>query len=434
MLNGSHEQGGHDHLKAASINTPWLPRAGIAVVALIAVAALLTAGPAVAQQATLVRVDEVQEKPLEQTVPVVGRLVACRAGVLAARVTGAVDDVRVEVGDRVTQGEVVAVLDRRPATAELDLRAARAAEAQAALDAAEAEVQLRRQELERLEGLRASPAFSKGQFSDKRQEVAMATGAVAKARAALASAEAEVRLAQITLDDTEIRAPYDAAVTQRHTEVGAHVSPGDSIVSLVDDHCLEIEADVPQNRIRSLTPGAQVSFAIDGLTAGATVRAIVPQENPLTRTRTVRFAPELESLSGLAANQSVTVHVPAGQARAVLSVHKDAVINRGGRPSVFVVADGKAEARPVRLGEAVGSYFEVLEGLSQGDLVVVRGNERLRPGQAVAYEEAASKAAEGDPKDDKEADEGAAATSEDGNATQGRSSTPDQAASDGAGG
>ena len=114
----------------------------------------------------------------------------------------------------------------------------------------------------------------------------------------------------------------------------------------------------------------------------ATVRAVVPEENTQTRTRTVRFAPEFGAIADLAANQSVTVHLPAGAPRDVVTVHKDAILNRKGRTMAVVVTDDDtAEIRPVRLGTAVGNRFEVLDALKPGDRVVVRGNERLRPGQ-----------------------------------------------------
>jgi multidrug efflux pump subunit AcrA (membrane-fusion protein) len=79
----------------------------------------------------------------------------------------------------------------------------------------------------------------------------------------------------------------------------------------------------------------------------------------------------------------VTLRIPIGPARQVLSVHKDAIIKRQGQDIVFVVAGEGVESRPVQLGVAVGGRFEVLSGLSQGDRVVVRGNERLRPGAKV---------------------------------------------------
>ena len=351
----------------------------------VAIAAPLFAAPASAQQEALVGVDAVRSGPLKQTVPVLGRLVARRAGVVAARVQGPVDEIRVDVGDRVEKNSIIAVLDRDRVTSQRDLRTAEVTEAKAVLATARAEVKLKRQELARVEGLRKSPAFSKGIYEDKQQEVIMQEGELAKAAADLASAQAQLRLAEIALRDAEIRAPYAGVVTRRHTEVGAHVDVGDSVVSLVDDLSLEIEADVPAQRIGGLTPGAPVTFELGGVVREATVRAAIPEENPLTRTRTVRFVPDLREVTDLAANRSVTVHVPASKPRSVVTVHKDAVLSRKGRREVVVVVDGTAEIRPVNLGEATGNRFEVIDGLVVGDLVVVRGNERLRSGQKVRY-------------------------------------------------
>ena len=125
----------------------------------------------------------------------------------------------------------------------------------------------------------------------------------------------------------------------------------------------------------------------------ARVRAVVPAENTQTRTRKVRFVPEFPpGTKGLASNQSVTLQLPVGRNGNVVTVHKDAILNRKGDNLVFLVEDGKAVSRPVRLGEAVGSRFIVLGGLQPGDLVVVRGNERLIPGQAISFKSPAQDA------------------------------------------
>ena len=118
----------------------------------------------------------------------------------------------------------------------------------------------------------------------------------------------------------------------------------------------------------------------------ASVRAVVPDESPLTRTRSVRFTINLSVQErNLAANQSVVLAIPLGKEHDVVSVHKDAVINRKGKNIVFVVKDGVANIRTIRLGESIGTRFVVLDGLQTGDIVVVRGNERLRSGQKVKY-------------------------------------------------
>ncbi len=365
------------------------------VVALLAlvIASGSPPGSASADEASLVFVDPVRIEPLDQTVPVIGRLVACRAGIVAARVGGAVAQISVEVGDRVEAGETLAVIDRDRFAAEHDLKKARVVQAEAEIAAAEAEAALRRQELARIERLRRSPAFNEGRFEDKRQEVAMADGALGQARAELASAEAELRLARIALRETEVRAPYEGVVSRRHTEIGSHVDGGGAIVSLVNDRCVEIEADVPAARLGGLVPGTRVAFRLEDTTGNpvagvdiagsAFVRAVVPEENPLTRTRIARFEVDSDEIADVAAGRSVVVAIPAGEGREVVTVHKDALLTRHGQRVVFVVVDGTAESRSVQLGESVGSRFEVVDGLSAGDLAVVRGNERLRAGQAV---------------------------------------------------
>ncbi|MFQ5984875.1 MAG: efflux RND transporter periplasmic adaptor subunit [Alphaproteobacteria bacterium] len=389
--------------------------------AFLALAYVLSAppmGPVEAAEdapAVRVRVDEVKREPYVQAVTVIGRLVARRRGVVAARTEGSVQGVAVQVGDRVRKGDLLARIDpsrlkwRRDlglaevaqATASLANAEAQRAVVQAQIASAEARVRIADQELRRLEGLKDSAAFPQGRYEDKGQELVVARSTVAEYRARLNEAEARIdeslaeldraqanlRLAQDDLAHAEIRAPYDAVVTLRHTEAGAYLDVGDPVVTLVNDRDLEIEAEVPFDRLAPLRPGVRVEVAFDeGSRWSAAVRAVGVEEDPKSRTRPVRFTPAWgNSMAGMADGQSVVLYLPAGRPREVVSVHKDAVIRNRGQPLVFVVVDGVAELRPVELGEAVGTRFEVLTGLKPGDIVVVRGNERLQPGQAVTF-------------------------------------------------
>lgn len=335
-----------------------------------------------------VRVDAVKTEPLDQTVPVIGRLVARQAGVVSARINGPVERFLVEVGDRVEVGDVIAVLTKDSLEARRDLAASQLAEAEAQVKTKEASLALARQEARRLEGLKESAAFNQSRYEDVQQEVAVARAEVAEAEANAQTYSAEMRLAEINLNYAEVVAPYPGVIAQRRTEAGAYLQVGDPVVDMIADGTLEIEADVPFRNVVGLEPGTAVRFGLDdGTKHWAIVRALVPEENPLTRTRTVRFVPEFgETLGPLAADQSVTVQIPTGAPRTVVSVHKDAVIKRGEQSIVYVVAKGSAQLRTVRLGEAVGSRLEVLDGLNDGDLVVVRGNERLQPGDKVSID------------------------------------------------
>lgn len=356
--------------------------------ALSCLALLALGAPAWAQgQALLVRVDTVKTVPLSQTVPVIGRLVSLRGGVVAAQINGPVEAFKVEVGDRIEAGQVIAVLDAQSLQARRDLFAGRLSESRAALSIKKAQLELTRQDFKRMEGLKKSAAFNQARFEDSQQKVAIAKAEMRQAETAIASAQADLELAEINLQDVEIRASYAGVVTERLTEAGAYVQIGEAVIRMIGDEMLEIEAEVPFQRLSGLTPGTEIQISLDdGTRHSAVVRAAVPSENPLTRTRVVRFTPNIgETLKSLAHDQSVTLEVPTGPSRQVLSVHKDAIVKRRGQDMVFVV-DGKgdaAESREVTLGISVGGRFEVLQGLNEGDQVVVRGNERLKQGDKI---------------------------------------------------
>jgi multidrug efflux pump subunit AcrA (membrane-fusion protein) len=367
-------------------------------------------------EATMVQVDTVAQEPLTQKFAMIGRLVARQHGEVAARIPGPIAEMRVQIGDRVGKGDIIAVIDRLRPTLRRDIAAAevaasnaglataeaRHAMAQAGVGQAEAQLTQARQELARIGKLRDSTAFSPARYDDQQQLVAAATSEVDFARAAVQEAlslieqgRAEILRARATLkiadDDlrhTEVRAPFDGVVTLRHTEVGAFVEIGSRVITLINDRDIEIEADVPFERLDGLTPSVEVVFHLDdGAPLTATVRAIGAEENSRTRTRPVRFTPLFDAAhDSLADGQSVIIDLPIGAPRDVVSVHKDAIVRNVTGAAVFVVIDGIAEHRPVSLGEAIGSRFEVLDGLAPGDVVVVRGNERLLPGQAVQFE------------------------------------------------
>ncbi|MDP6305379.1 MAG: efflux RND transporter periplasmic adaptor subunit [Alphaproteobacteria bacterium] len=335
-----------------------------------------------------VGVDEVTIKPLLQTAPIIGRLVERQSGEVAARISGPVGALNVDVGTRVKEGDVLAKIIDDELRASRDLAKAEVAESVAAEKTAQARLALARQEFKRLEKLKPSAAFSQARYDDKRQDVIRLESEKAEAKASLERARANLKLAEINLYNAFIRAPYDGVVSQRHIMIGAYLDVGDSVVTLINDGLWEIEADVPADHIAGLSPGNQITFDLGSReTYTAQVRAIVPDENPRTRTRAVRFTPDPRmTASGLAANETVVLHLPKGESREAATVSKDAVIIRQGQNLVYVITDNQSvQISPVKLGLAVGDRFEVIDGLAAGDLVVVRGNERLQPGQKVQF-------------------------------------------------
>ena len=380
-------------LRTHSIGKPVRIRLarGMAVLALAVFAAAGASVAAEKKKAAKVVVETVHTQMMSQTMPVIGRIVPHQAGLVAALTKGPVQEVVVKIGDRVKKGDVIArmVPDWHRVTRDLQLAELR--EKKAALGTARAQLKLTEGELRRLSDLRKSAAFSQARYDDKQNEVAKVKSQVSEAAGTVARAKATLRQAQIDLRNTVIYAPYNGVVLIRNTVAGAYLDVGAPVVAMYNDDEVEIEADVPSDRLSGLTAGREVGVQLaDGRKFRATVRTVVPSENAMTRTQPVRLVPIIEGISReearRAANQSVTVMVPIAEGREVLTVSKDAVIAKNGRKFVVVVEDGKARRRSVELGDAVGGRFVVRHGLKAGDLAIIRGNERLRPDQAVRHE------------------------------------------------
>ena len=335
---------------------------------------------------TLVELGEVTSEPMIKIFPITGRMVASQRGEIAARIKGNIIRVRVKIGDRVKKGQVIADMEVSRLKLEAELKAADVLQARAKWKSAQAQVDLLNQELKRLERLRRSAAFSQARFEDKRQEVVKARSTVDETAAALKRARASRDLARIDLKDAAIRAPYAGVILNRHVSPGAYVNAGSRIVSMLDDENLEIEADVPSDRLTALKPGSKVVLRIDAKTKReATVRAIIPDENPLARTRAMRLIPNFKGKTApMVPNQSVVIDVPSSAGgRQVVAVVKDAIVNQQSGNIVFVFQNGRVRPTRVEIGEAFANKFEIISGLRPGMKIVVRGNELLRPGQPV---------------------------------------------------
>jgi len=349
--------------------------------------AALAPGGALAQgRPASVEVADVQRQTVSDTRNVIGQIVAQVESAIATRVAGIVESTEVEVGDRLDVGDVIARLDpseiklqQRTATAEVEV-------ARAGVDVAQAELRSAEVSFERQAALKNSRAFSRSRFEDLQQQVARARAGVTRASAQLARAQAALAETRYRLEQSIITAPFPGIVLEKQVDTGSYVTVGAPLATMIDLARLEIEANVPVELLTALAPGKTVSATIDGGgTHDAVVRSILPVRSVSTRTGPVRFAfnmgemPEIQ----LARGKSVMLALPASGEREVLTVPKDALVQAGNGWIVYAVVDGKAMMRPVEIGLATGDRFEVKSGLTAGDSVIVRGNERIRPGQDV---------------------------------------------------
>ena len=337
------------------------------------------------QRASAVDIDKVISEPLLQTMPVIGRFVAKESGVVATRIAERVHKMQVQVGDRVEKGDILVELASDRLDSQIQILKADLIRMESQLAKEIANNRKMKQTHKRILALRTSSAFRKDREEDSERDLEISKEMVIRAKADILQSKAKLKMGKIALQDANIKAPYPGVVLKQHTLPGNYVRIGDPIITLLNDTDLEIEVDVPSIRALDLKPYTNVKANLqNGLSFNAVIRAIIPQENSQTRAVAVRLtAKDGPFKQGIAGNQSVKLKLPIGDNANVVTVHKDAVLIKNGKKIVFVFKKGIANMQTTKLGRAVGNRFEVLAGLQPGDLVVVRGNERLRPGEPI---------------------------------------------------
>ena len=300
----------------------------------------------------------------------------------AFRVGGKVVSRKVDIGQAVREGDVLAVLD------ETDYRLALEA-AQQQLAAARTQARQAESDRQRLNALKADGSVSAS--DDERAE--------SRALETKAAAEAEARkleLARNRLNYTVLRASRRGVVTQVRFEVGQVVAEGQPGVSLADSGEPEIVVDVPEDQLATFRDASfKASLAsMPGETFAVTLRELSPQAAAQTRTYRARLKPATERPLPLGATATLVAEsAEAGDAK-VAAIPAAALTQANGQPALWVVraAAGQPAGTVEIVPVAVHGYRndEVLvSGLPQGELVVAAGVHKMAPGLRVALSDAA---------------------------------------------
>lgn len=352
---------------------------------MLALAALLLAlSPARADNAVPVVVATATEVPILRELSLQGSVTALRNASLSVATGGLVAALEVDTGDRVEAGELLLELDPELARLRRDAAAARAAQARIRRDDG-------RRRLEEARALLPQRGIAETAVRDLEAVLAEA-GATAE------QAQAEAALQEALLARHSLRAPFAGVISNRLTDLGEWLDPGQPVFDLVGMDGLRVDFAVPENHLESLRPGAAVTFVPGARPAaelGGTIASVVPVAEPGARTFLLRVRPDTEALPELLPGMSVTARLQLATGRSGVTVPRDALLRYpDGRIVVWSVqeeADGAAVAveNVVDTGLAFGGRIEISAGLAAGSQVVVRGNEALQPGQALAVTGAA---------------------------------------------
>lgn len=392
--------------------------------------------PAQPPQTVPVAVARVERQELALGQSFVGTVYPARVSDVGSAVDGRVVKLPVLEGQHIAAGQPIAELlrglleiEKAGAVAELDRRRQVLAELQAgsrpeeidqrraAVQGLEARAEYARSRLERLrrlaergtstadELLDGETEFRQVQADLRSSQAALELAEagpreeqIAQAAAAVAAQEAEVERINDQLGKHTIRAPFEGWVVDRFTEEGQWLSRGGLVARIAELSRVEVEVQVPEIAITSLVTGMDVRLEFDAArdqTWIGRVERVVPQADLLSRSFPVKVMLENRVVDGqpvLRGGMLARAWLPVGKTGLATIVPKDALVLGSGQPLVYSVDQaagqpGAGTVRPVRvsLGATVGGGVEIIGPIDPGSLVVIRGNERLRPGMNVSF-------------------------------------------------
>jgi RND family efflux transporter MFP subunit len=372
---------------------PWIVGAVIVVLILAGgVAAFALRGhAATVETSTAVAVASSGDTAVLQAT---GYVVARRQATIAAQIIGTITSVSVEEGEHLEAGQVLARLDDTQYVAQLDAAQAQDAAARAQIAKARATLKQDQADAARMHAVVARGYVSRQSAQQADTQVATDQALLDAAVKQATAAAANVKLAQVNVGYTVIRAPFAGVVTVKDAEVGQIVSPytvgGGGIATVVDMNSLEVDVDVNETYISRVVPDMPVQAVLDAYPdwkIPAHVIAIIPSADKSKATVKVRIAldqkdPRIIPQMGVRVSFLEKKDADRKPLPGVL-VPKSAVVQRDGKDVVFVVKDGHAERTQVTTGADFSDMKQVTQGLNAGAEVVTTPSSDLKDGEKV---------------------------------------------------
>ena len=325
-----------------------------------------------------------------------GTVRARTTATISSKLTGYVQQVSVQVGDHVRQGQPLIVLDTRDLDVSLHhAEAARSVvesaipELESATAAAKASLDLAQTTFKRMEELAAKKSISNQEMDEAsaRLKAAQANYEMARARrtqinSQVAQVEQDVRAAGITRDYAKLTAPFSGVVITKTAEPGNLATPGAPLLTIEQDGLYRLEASVDESKLASVKVGQVVEAVIEASDRklNARVSEIVPSVDSASRTYIVKL--DLPATPQLRTGMFGRAIFPLATQK-VVAVPVAALTERGQLQSVFVVEDGIAHTRLVTTGRRTSDAAEILSGLNAGEKVVISLPPDLQDGAKV---------------------------------------------------
>jgi RND family efflux transporter MFP subunit len=343
-------------------------------------------------RAVEVRTTTLTEEPFTESVRITGTLVSRTRVDVKAETTGRVVRFSKEEGDRVEAGEPLVWVDEENYKLALRQQETVVQVAEAGLERSRVLEQHSRAELERAENLLKS-----GGITDKDWKAAQVAALDARAQVALAEAQIEqaraaVEMARKRLRDTVIHSPVLGHIERRYINPGAFVEPPTPVFTVVDNQRLEIESPIASAELAPVRPGQRATFTVNaypGVAFEGRVVEVNPAVEPESRSARVRI--QADNRSGrLKAGMFAEGDVLTGAQAEAIMIPASAVYREDGSSKssyAYVVENGTAVRRDVRIGREKDGRLQILEGLKPGDALISEQSIEVAGGVPVSVSE-----------------------------------------------
>ena len=336
------------------------------------------------KRASLVEIEKVKVVKVSEKTNAIGRLVALDPIIVSSKINQEILKVHFKIGDNVKKNDLLFTLaskdiirNIKQITAELKLE-------EKTLSLLKEQLSLRDSKAKNAKNLKERKIITQDNLDNvnisllqNKQQIAQREYNIIKLKISLDENKENLTFAKIL-------SPVDGNIISIQAQTGALISKGKILASILANGLNEIETDLRSELASKIIIGSEVNIINDKTNYKGKVRGIVNSENIRTGTRKVRITLNESLPKSLSASGTrFSLEISIGKSLPRLLIPKDALISRGNKQIVYCFEKGLAKQKLVKIGISVGNKIEILGGLEEGQLVVVKGNENLRPNQSI---------------------------------------------------
>jgi RND family efflux transporter MFP subunit len=330
-----------------------------------------------------------------------GYVVAQRKAAVASKVTGRLVALMVEEGSRVKEGQIIARLENEDVIAARDQAEANLKLARANLEGVKAELEDVSRIYHRNKELSARGIIPRAEYDTSEARYLKTQASLAAAEAGVSVGLATLQAAQVAVEYTLVRAPFDAVVLTKNADIGDIITPlgaaanaKAAVVTIADLGSLQVEADVSETNLGLVKARQPCEILLDALPDSrfrGVVHTIVPTADRTKATIMVKVRfldKDPRILPEMRAKVSFLLRpVKPSEEKPRTAVSRAAIVSHGSNPTVFVIQGDRVVETPVKTGEALGEMIEILDGVKAGERVVTKPTGRLKNGSRIKIAE-----------------------------------------------